>query len=505
MIFFSRKQSLKILFVASEATPFAKAGGLGEVMYSLPRALNKLGHDARVMIPRYLNIDTDKFHLKLIEEGVNVPSGREEPVICNVKMFTPDKGDVDAPPITYFLENEEYYEQRANIYGYADDPVRWALLSRGVLEFIVSHNEWRPDVIVASDWQSGLIPNYIHTEYKDHRVISKIPVLFCIHNLYFQGMFDHHFVTEMDYDDGQSEIPGFYDPRLLKLNFMKRGIRYADVINTVSPTYAKEITTPEYGELLDTLLRERRGRLYGVLNGLDYKEWNPEKDPNLETPFSAKNISDRALSKKTLQNKFNLPERDDAFVIGIVSRLTEQKGFDLLMDAGDALLRNFDIQFVVLGNGDGKYMGFFQEMEKRYPEKMAIHLSFDSILPHVIYAGADSVLIPSKFEPSGLTQMEAMRYGAVPIVRQTGGLADSVIDYDPETQTGNGFAFEKFDQYALYGTIIRAMETFKYKNYWADLVKRAMLADFSWDMSAREYEKLFTKAVELHANPPEQG
>jgi starch synthase len=503
MLFFGKKPILKVLFVASEAAPFAAAGGLGAVMYSLPKALNKLGYDARVMIPRYLTIDQEKFPMKIIERELLVPSGSGEPLVCNVKMFTSPE-DEEAPVTTYFLENMEYYEKRANIYGYADDPVRWALLSRGVLEFVWTHKDWRPDIIVACDWQAGLIPNYLHTEYRDNPILKKIASLFAIHNLYYQGMFDHHFVSEMDYDAGQALIPAFNDPRLLKLNFMRRGIMYSDAIVTVSPNYAKEITTPEYGELLDDLLRERRSRLYGVLNGIDYKNWNPETDPNIEFHFSPKTIEKRVFNKKALQNRFNLPVEEDAFMLGIVSRFTEQKGFDLLIDSADAILRNFNVQLIVLGGGDSRYMGFFQDLRDRYPQKVAVHLSFDPILPRVIYAGADAILIPSKYEPSGLTQMEAMRYGAIPIVRKTGGLADSVIDYNPSEQMGNGFVFEKFDHYAFYGTIIRAMEAYKYKEFWEKLQERAMTADFSWEMSAREYGKLFDKTIELHLNSSKQ-
>jgi starch synthase len=499
MPLFAKKPILKVLFVASEAAPFARAGGLGAVMYSLPKALNKLGYDSRLMIPLYLTIDQEKFPMKMVERELLVPSGSEEPFICNVKIFEPPE-DEKAPVVTYFLENMEYYEKRANIYGYSDDPVRWALLSRGVLEFILAHKDWRPDVIVSCDWQAGLIPDYLHAEYKDNPILKKIAVLFAIHNLYYQGMFDHHFVSEMDYDAGQAQIPAFSDPRLLKLNFMRRGIMHSDAIVTVSPTYAKEITTPEYGEFLDVLLRERRSRLYGVLNGIDYNDWNPETDSNIESNFNAKTIEKRVPNKKVLQTRFNLPVSENTFVLGVVSRFTEQKGFDLLIDSADAILRNFDVQLIVLGTGDSRYMGFFQDLRDRYPQKVAVHLSFDAILPRLIYAGADAVLIPSRYEPSGLTQMEAMRYGAIPIVRFTGGLADSVIDYNPAKQTGNGFVFEKFDHYALLGTIIRALEAYKYKEFWKKLQERAMAADFSWEMSGRKYGKLFKKAIELHLN-----
>lgn len=497
---FQKKPLLKILFVAPEAKPFVKVGGLGEVMYSLPRALNGLGYDARVMIPNYAVIDSDKFPMKMVYEGLEVPTDSEDPskLICNVKMFQ-SSGEKDVSTTVYFLENQDFYEHRGNVYGYDDDAARWALLSRGTLEFIRLNKEWKPDIIVACDWQGGLIPNYLCANYNNDPVLSKIATVFSIHNLHYQGMFDHHFVNEMDYDDGQSAIPAINDSRLLKINFMRRGIRYADIINTVSSTYAKEITTPEYGELLEGLLSERRSRLFGILNGIDYISNDPEVDPSVEFSYSAKNLTGRLKNKKALQEKFNLPIKEDVPVIGIVSRLAEQKGFDLLFDSLDALLRNFDFQLIVLGSGESKYLGFFQDLDKKY-DNIATHLSYDEVLPKMIYSGADAILVPSRFEPCGLTQMEAMRYGAVPIVRKTGGLADSVEDYDPKSNSGTGFVFDKFDHYALFGAIVRAIEAYKYPKAWQEIQKRAMMVDFSWDKSAREYARLFAKATSFHLN-----
>ena len=491
---------MKILFVSPEAAPFVKVGGLGEVMYSLPKALREIGHDARVMIPKYSSIDSEKFPMTMVEENLFVPRGEvtgapEDRMVCNVKKFLdPNNGHA----VTYLLENEEYYEQRGSVYGYDVDPTRWALLSRGTLEFIRSNHEWRPDVIVASDWQGGFIPNYIKTVYKDDPILSKIAVVFSIHNLYFQGMFDHRFISEMDYDDGQSAIPPIGDPRMSKMNLMRRGIRYADVINTVSPNYAREITTPEYGELLDNLLQERRSHLFGILNGINYDAYNPEVDSNIGFKYNAKNLKERAKNKEILRQKFNLPQGDNKFILGIVSRLSEQKGFDILMEAIEPMLNNFDFELVVVGQGDSKYMSFFSELEKKYPN-IKTHLSYDAILPRAVFAGADAILIPSKFEPCGLTQMEAMRYGAIPIVRKTGGLADSVEDYNPTEQTGTGFVFEKFDKYALFGTMIRALETYKYPKFWEGLQKRAMSANFSWSASAKKYEEIFKKAIDFNS------
>ncbi|MDP2930694.1 MAG: glycogen/starch synthase, partial [bacterium] len=355
---FKREPKLRFLFVASEAAPFIKVGGLGEVMRSLPRALRALGHDARVLLPKYATIDLEKYPLHLELEDLRPASSEEEDphglFVSNILRYDNDSGET----IAYFLENMEYYEKRANVYGYADDAIRWALLSRAALEFL-RYSSWRPDVIIAADWQGGLVSNYSHTIYKGDSKISPIAVVFSIHNLFFQGMFDYHFVSEMDYDAGQAAVPLFNDPRLLKLNFMRRGIMHADIINTVSPTYSQEITTPEYGEGLNELLSERRSRLLGILNGIDTDVYNPETDSNIQFHYGIRTLGLRTKNKSALQQKFNLPVHGDIPLFGIVSRLTDQKGFGLLMDAAEPLLENFDIQLIVVGSGEGHFMTFF--------------------------------------------------------------------------------------------------------------------------------------------------
>ncbi|MDE2019537.1 MAG: glycogen synthase [Patescibacteria group bacterium] len=493
----------KVLFISPEAAPFAKAGGLGEVMFSLPMRLAERGFDARVFMPLYAHIDTEKFRIETEMDGLMVPTDAEnenEPreLACNVKKFTPHPTAENHTPVTtYFLQNQEYFELRSNIYGYADDPVRWALLSRGVLEFLRRTRNWVPDIIVASDWQTGFLVDYLRTTYRDDPRLKRIPVIFAIHNLYYQGVFDHRFVSEMDFDDGRSPIPSFFDPRLLKLNMMRRGILHADLIATVSPTYAKEITTKDYGELLDGLLRERRSRLYGVLNGINYDVFNPKTNVNLKRNFDLRSINLRHENKKELQGRLGLNQERRTFLIGIVSRLTEQKGFDLLFPIADALLKELKFQLVILGDGESKYMSFFQELEGRFPGQVAAHLAFDTAMPHLIYAGADAILIPSKFEPCGLTQMEAMRYGAVPIARRTGGLADSVIDYDPETGHGTGFSFSDFDTMPLMIAVVRALESYKNPQAWKNIERQCMEKDFSWKRSAAEYTHLFDVAADL--------
>lgn len=504
---FERSTKKKILFVAPEASPFAKAGGLGEVVFALPRTLKELGYDVRVMIPLYAGIDREKFKLTMEHKGLEVPTGVEkgtetEPthLICNVKKYTAKNTDGKMPVTTYFLENQEYYEKRSNVYGYSDDVVRWNLLCRGTLEFLRLSNDWLPDVIVANDWQTGFLPNYLRTVYKTDSRLSKIATVFVIHNLYYQGMFDHRYVSELDYDDGQSEMPSFFDPRIYKINGMRRGIMYSDKISTVSPTYSREIMTKDYGELLDDLLKERRAHVSGILDGIDYEVFNPETDINLVANYNYKTLDLRVKNKLELQARFNLPQHKDVPLFCIASRFVEQKGFDLFFNFLEPVIRELKIQLVILGSGDAKYMGYFKELSEKLPHQVSAHLTFDKTLPKLLYGGADIILVPSKFEPCGLTQIEAMRYGVIPIVRKTGGLADSVIDFNPKTGKGTGFTFEHFDSLSLVLAIARAYENYKNKPMWRAIQKQAMLQDFSWLKSAEEYAKLFTKAIAAHKN-----
>ncbi|OGM99529.1 MAG: hypothetical protein A2817_02390 [Candidatus Yanofskybacteria bacterium RIFCSPHIGHO2_01_FULL_39_8b] len=501
MALFNKDGSFKILFVASEAAPFVKIGGLGEVMHSLPKALRKLGHDARVLVPKYATIDTAKYPLETELNNITVESGDKDPygiLVSNVLKYTSEDGGIN-----YFLENMEYYEKRANVYGYSDDTVRWILLSKATLEF-VKKSEWKPDLIVASDWQTGFIPNLVHADYKDDPVLSKIPVIFSIHNLKFQGMFDPRFVSEMDFDAGQAPVTDFFDERTKKLNGMRRGIMFADVINTVSPTYAREILTEEFGEGLDKLLNERKGMLFGILNGINTESLNPETDKDLAVNYSVKSLNKRLENQMALQKQFGLPAtKGDVFVVGMVGRLDGQKGLDLVTQMLGPLMENINFQFVIIGEGDAGFRTYFEELKTKYPDRIGTHFSFDQRLPRMIFGGADAVLIPSKYEPSGLVQMEAMRYGCIPIVRKVGGLADSVDDFKPESPSadgeGTGFVFEKYDPFSLTIAVIRASELYRQKKEWEKLMKRAMVKDFSWEKSAQEYVKLFEMALRFHS------
>ena len=499
------KNPLKVLFVAAEVAPFASVGGLSQVMYFLPRALKKLGVDARIFLPKFGSINEAKFGIKMLHRDLQVPSGEKEgthELICNVKIW---EGGV-REPIVYFLENMEYFEMRANVYGYSDDPIRFALLSRGALEFL-KVSDWQPNVINCNDWHTGFLANYLRTYYKNDPKLKKMATVFSIHNLTHQGTFDHRFVPELDVDDGRSQISSFFDERLGKQNFMKRGILYADLVNTVSETYAKEMLTPEYGEGLDSLIKEVRTKVFGVLNGLDYNDFNPATDKIIKTNYSLKNISSRLENKLDLQKEFGLPVSAEIPILAISGRLTEQKGLDLMINILPFLLKEYPIQFIAMGGGDNKYRGFFVDLEKEFPRQVGTHLLPHWTLPRKIFSGADIFLAPSKWEPCGITVIEAMRYGCVPIVRTTGGLADTVTDYNATTDTGTGFSFQNFNELSFFATIVRALETYKNKSAWQGIVKRAMKEDLSWQASAKKYLDLYQRAIvfrqeSLSPNPP---
>jgi len=488
-------KQLRILFVGAEAAPYAKVGGLGEVLYSLPRALRGLGHDVRVFLPKYAVIKTKKYPMRQVAANLPLQKPSSDPyglTVANVLRHDAKDGSV-----VYFLENMEYYEKRANVYGYVDDAARWVLLSRGVMEFL-KRSEWTPDIIVANDWPTGFLCNLMATEYRKDPIISRIASVYVIHNLRNQGMFDVHFVKDEDADPGTTPLPDPLDKAAAKLNGMKRGILYADAICAVSPTYAKEILAPELGEKLDGILRARAERLTGIINGMDYAKFNPASDRIIRHRYSINRLEARTKNKLALQRMFGLPRDPRKFVLGFVGRLDEQKGISLFMKIADALFENLDLQFVLVGTGDKDYRMFFKELQEKYPDRVGTHLFFDEKLPKHIFAGADAVLMPSRFEPAGLVQLEAMRYGCVPIVRHTGGLADTVEDYWPGRGTGTGFVLKPYEPMALLIAIVRAWQAFRNQREWRGIMRRGMRQDFSWDVSARAHADLYAKAVRLH-------
>lgn len=484
------KSKLKVLFVAVESSPYARVGGVASVVRSLAASLNGLGHDARIFIPKFGFIDENLYKTEMVLEGLEVPT--DDPstpaLICNVKKHEKDG------VITYFLENMEYYELRANVYGYTDDPIRWALLSRGALEFIL-HNSFVPDIIHCNDWQGGFLPNYLKTTYKNNELLSNTASVFTIHNLKYQGMFDPKNVSEMDLDDGWSDTASFFDPRLSKQNFMRRGIMYADIVSTVSRSYAKEITSPEYGEGLEKLVTELKEKVFGIVNGIDYQEMDPLKDTLLEKNYDIRSLDLRVSNKEALQKEFDLEVNGNIPIFGFVGRLDSQKGVDLLVSVLYKVLKKYPLQFVQVGGGDGWLVELLQGLKKAFPAKVGIYPYPNFTLPHLIFGGSDVILYPSRFEPCGVVQLEAMRYGAIPLVRNIGGLKDTVAQFDAVTQKGTGFVFDDFDEFSLYGEMIRALEIYKNLPLWRKLQTNAMKADFSWIYSAKEYEKLYFRAL----------
>lgn len=475
---------MKVLFAASEAHPFIKTGGLGDVMGALPQSLTELGVEARVVIPKYKNIkDELKQNLQFIK-WFTVPVGWRNQY-CGVFQYK--YKDV----VYYFIDNE-YYFNRDGLYGYYDDGERFAFFNRAVLEFI-KEIDWKPDIINCNDWQTGMVPVLLNLEYKNNEFYSNMKTVFSIHNLLFKGSFVPNVLPELfGYDympltNGSVELNG-------SVSFLKGGINYSDQITTVSNTYAEEIKTQQYGEGLDGLLRCKSDFLKGIVNGIDYEEFDPEKDNLIFKNFTWDSISDKVENKLSLQKELGLPQRAETPMIGLISRLTHQKGCDLIVSIIDRLLQK-DIQFVVLGTGDYWYEETFKNLQYRYPDKVSANIKFDNSLAHKIYAATDMFLMPSLFEPCGLGQLIALRYGSIPIVRETGGLKDTISLYNKYTGIGNGFGFKNFNSNELMQIIEYALTIYDDKDAWNNIIRQAMDSDNSWEKSAMQYKLLYEDVV----------
>ncbi len=488
------ERPLRILFLSAEVVPFAKTGGLADVAGSLPKALKDLGHDVRVCMPRYGRVDPARFGLERALEPFAVSmDATSEPVSVLV-------GYIGRGVPVYLIDNERYFA-REGIYGYPDDGERFILFCRAAMEML-KHLGWQPDVLHCNDWHTGIIPNWLHTIYRDDPFFANTATLYTIHNLQYQGIFGQRILEIAGIDEyGFIHHPGMGELENV-VDLMARGILFADVISTVSEKYAREILSPEYGERLDPLLRDRRDHLFGVLNGVDYEVFDPATDKYVARNFDVDSLDRRVENKLALQREAGLPERAEVPLIGAISRLVDQKGFDILAEVFDALMTVLDIQFVLLGTGDQHYHNVFSQFAERYPEKTAIFLTFNAPLAQKIYAGSDMFLMPSRFEPCGLGQLISFRYGSVPVVRATGGLADTVRDFDPRTGEGNGFSFERYNGMDLFATIVRAVENYKYRQTWRTLQERGMRADFSWAASARKYVDLYMRAVDVKRGVP---
>jgi starch synthase len=480
-------ERLRVLIVASEGVPYVKTGGLADVIGALPRALRRLGHDVRVALPLYKSIDPARWQLRTTVCNLAVPINQATELV-NV-LETPAGQDV---PV-YFVQSERYFD-REKLYGYHDDGERFILFCRAALELTRTLN-WAPDVIHCHDWHTAIIPNWTKTVFRDDPFFAHTATVYTIHNLAFQGIFGYRILEIAGVaEDGflYSEIPELANV----VDLMGRGIHFADTISTVSPRYAREILTPDYGERLDPLLRERKDRLYGILNGIDTQDYDPATDTRIAANFDAFALEHRSENKRALQELSNLPTAERTPLVGIISRLTDQKGFDLLDQVAVPLIEQ-GVQIVVSGTGDQHYHSMFQRLAARYPRQVAVHLTFSQEMSLRIYAGSDMLLMPSRFEPCGITQMLAMRYGSIPIVHRTGGLADTVQELDPAAGAGNGFSFAPYDPFHLFAAMVRALEVYRFPEVWQALMQRAMLSDNSWDASAEQYVALYRRAQEL--------
>lgn len=471
---------MKVLFVTSEANPFIKSGGLGDVMGALPNALKSLDVDARVILPKYKNLKEDlKQNLQFIKWFM-VPVGWRNQY-CGI--FKSEYKGV----IYYFIDNE-YYFNRDGMYGYYDDAERFGFFDRAVL-LAMKELDWQPDILHCNDWQTGMVPVLHKAEYMRDPFYSNMKSMISIHNLFFKGTFSPEILPQIfgyDYTlmgNGDLELYG-------GASFLKGALNYSDQILTVSESYAEEIKTAEGGEGMDGLLRARSCVLKGIVNGIDYEEFNPEDDKLIFKNFDLDSLNNKLENKLLLQKQLGLPQKENTPMIGLISRLTHQKGCDLIINIIDRLLQK-DIQIVILGTGDYLYEETFKNLQHRYPDKVSANIKFDNGLAHKIYAASDMFLMPSLFEPCGLGQLIALRYGSIPIVRETGGLKDTIFPYNQYNGIGNGFGFKNYNAYELMTITEYAIQLYNDKKVWSNIVKQAMESNNSWEKSAKEYKSLY--------------
>ena len=470
---------LKVLFVAAEAVPFIKTGGLADVAGSLPKALTAQGVDIRVVMPKYENIPAEyQQKMKHIGETTVNLSWRSQ--YCGVSKLTQD-----SVPF-YFIDNE-YYFKRSGLYGYDDDAERFAFFSKAVFE-ILPLIDFAPDIIHCNDWHAGMVSVFLKDQY--HFKYPKLRTVYTIHNLRYQGVFGKDIIDDIlgldwkHFHEGGVEFDG-------DVNYMKSGIVYSDFITTVSQSYAEEIKCPFYGEQLDALLREKSHCLAGIINGIDYDVYDPRKDEKIYYKYSTENIYDKVENKVKLQEKLGLPQNRSIPMIGLVARLVAPKGLDLIAHVIEELISGENVQIVILGTGESQYEELFRNMAWKYPRKVSANIMFDNELAQQIYAAADMFLMPSQYEPCGIGQLIALKYGTIPIVRETGGLKDSVRAYNKYDGTGNGFSFANYNAHELLFAIKKALGAYDDKAVWQGIIKNAMKSDFSWQRSAKQYLKLY--------------
>jgi starch synthase len=478
---------MRILMVASEVAPFAKTGGLADVLGALPRALARLGHDIEVVMPRYRGVTAgDRVG------RITVPMGERQ---LDAGVYAAAADGVR----TVFVDQPAYFD-REGLYGeegsdYGDNAERFAFLGHAAVRWS-SLTGARYDVVHGHDWQAGGLAALLGTPGGGHP-LAHVPLVFTIHNLSYQGLFEPSRLPALGFSPALMRMDGmeFWH----KASYLKAGIMFSRLITTVSPRYAREIQTPEYGCGFDGILRSQADRLIGILNGIDYDQWNPASDPHLPVPFDAGNLSGKVAAKRRALESFGIQAHEDAMgrpLIGLVSRLVDQKGFDLVADASAELL-GLDATFVVLGTGDARHEALWRDLSAAHPGRIGTRIGFDEGLAHVIEGGSDMFLMPSQFEPCGLNQMYSLRYGTVPVVRATGGLADTVRDFDPRTGEGTGFTFDEYSSEAMLSALRRALDAYRRADVWRGLQLAGMREDHSWTASANEYVSVYERAQEL--------
>ena len=467
---------MKVLFASSEAYPFAMSGGLADVAGALPKALRKRFVGCRVVLPLYASVSEE------LREKMTFVCSITVPVAWRRQYCGVFEAHLDG--VIYYLIDNQYYFNRDGLYGHYDDAERFAFFSRAVLE-IIPHIGFTPDIIHCNDWQTALVPVYLDAFYKYDELYSNIKTVFTIHNIQYQGKYGYELTGDVLGLPAEKESIVDYDNCI---NLMKGAIQCSHKITTVSPTYAHEILDPYYSHGLDGILKEFTYKLTGIVNGIDCDVYNPETDPLIYKNFSVTDLGGKAYNKQMLQQELGLPQNSDVPVVGIVTRLVKHKGIDLVKCVFEELLKA-DIQFAILGSGEWEFETFFHEMAGKYPDKVGLKLGFNPQLAHRIYAGADIFLMPSQSEPCGLAQMVALRYGTIPIVRETGGLNDTISDSGDGM--GNGFTFKSYNAHDMQNTVWRALAGYADKEGWSMLRERAMKCDNSWGASANAYIRLY--------------
>jgi starch synthase len=475
---------MRVLMVASEAVPFAKTGGLADVLGALPRALDRLGHDVDVVMPRYRGIEAG------VLGRISVALGA---MVMEAGVLATTSGRVR----TVFIDRPDYFD-RDYLYGasghdYPDNPERFAFLTQAALTWALESGE-RYDVAHAHDWQAGLLPVQMTQMFRLRQLPRRIPCVFTIHNLAYQGIFDASWLPRLGlpWELMHVDAMEYWN----RVSYLKAGINFSRVVTTVSPRYAEEIQTPALGFGFDGILKARQADLVGILNGIDYDQWDPARDPNLPEPYDATHLDGKAAAKRRVLAAYGFPdapEHRDRPLIGLISRLVDQKGFDLVADLADELPR-LDATFLLLGSGERRYEDLWLGLAARHPDRFGVRIGYDESLSHLIEAGADLFLMPSQFEPCGLNQMYSLRYGTIPLVRATGGLFDTVRNFDPGTGEGTGFMFDQYSPQALLNTLRWALSIYQDRPAWRRLQAAGMRQDFSWDASARQYVKVYERA-----------